>query len=155
MRGIDHDHRDTLDRVDDALLRQRFADGTVPKDQWTHEAHVRMAWMLLNDLSFDEARKHMRRGVLRLNTLHGLDVIPDRGYHETITVAFLRLVDAAMREDVEKNITHRHSRDFCRQHSHLLEKRVILRHYSQQRIESRAAREAYLDPDQAPLPDTP
>src|SRR5689334_20809922 len=82
------------DLVDDALW-SAFHERTLPAAQWTHVAHVRIAWMHLARYELDEAHLRMRVGIIRLNAAHGLVETAQRGYHETLTRVWLALVAAA------------------------------------------------------------
>ena len=73
--------------TDDEFLRA-FQECTFTRSEWTHEAHVRMAWLYLTRLPFVEALDRVRCGIRKLNAKIGT---PD-GYHETITVAFVRVI---------------------------------------------------------------
>ena len=66
--------------------------------RWTsatfdHEAHFRAAWLCLRAAPFREALGRLRRGLKRLAISAGQ---PQR-YHETITVAYARLIHRQMR----------------------------------------------------------
>src|SRR5262245_11835777 len=71
-----------------------FEAGTLPKAAWTHAAHIRMAWLYLGRVSFTQALCCIRDGIRRHNAAVGS---PPTAYHETITVAFTRLIHARMK----------------------------------------------------------
>jgi hypothetical protein len=133
------------DELDDDALWTAFHARTLPHAQWTHAAHLRVAWMHLARYALDEAHLRMRVGIIRLNAAHGLDETPQRGYHETLTRVWLVLVGAARARDACT-----HSRAFLA--AHPLARDLPLRHYSRDRLFSLAARTIYLAPDVAPLP---
>src|ERR1043165_2847882 len=81
--------------VSDDELWQAFHERTLSHAQWTHAAHLRIAWLHLARYELDEAHLRMRVGIIRLNTVHGLVETPQRGYHETLTRVWLILVGAA------------------------------------------------------------
>jgi hypothetical protein len=74
--------------TDDDFLAA-FEARTIPKAEWTHAAHVRMAWLFLKRLPFAAALDRIREGIRRYNAAVGSD-----GYHETIMVAFTLLIRA-------------------------------------------------------------
>src|SRR4051812_27869201 len=78
--------------TDDEFLAAFEAAAIAPPD-WAHEAHVRMAWLYLTRLPFTEALERVRKGIRKLNAVIGS---PD-GYHDTITVAFVRVIAARVR----------------------------------------------------------
>jgi len=133
------------DELDDDALWIAFHERTLPAAQWTHRAHLRIAWMHLARYSLDEAHLLMRVGIIRLNAAHGLVETAQRGYHETITRVWFALVGAAMRRERGAD-----SRAFLA--AHALEKEAPLRHYSRERLFSLEARTTFIAPDVADLP---
>jgi hypothetical protein len=133
--------------MDDETLWARFSAATLPKDDWTHSAHLRTAWLFLQRHPLDEAHLLMRIGIIRLNASHGLVETASRGYHETLTRVWLLLVGAAQRREPASE-----SRSFLAAHAELLSKDAPLRHYSRERIFSVAARACFVTPDLLPLP---
>ena len=89
----------------------------------------------------------MRVGIVRLNAAHGLVETAKRGYHETMTRAWLLLVGAAMQESTEAES----SLAFLEAHGARLGKDAPLRHYSRERLLSLEARTRYVEPDLAPV----
>ncbi len=71
-----------------------------------------------------------------------------RGYHETITGAFLRLIYARCRADCYPS-----SQAFCDLNPDLLTKNALLHYYSRDCLASWAAKTTFLEPDLAQLPD--
>ncbi len=132
---------------DDALLWDAFQRATVPEAEWTHREHLRIAWMHLRRYPLDEAHVLMRIGIIRLNASHGLVESVSRGYHETLTRAWLRLVASAMGATPEVA----DSRAFLVAHAERLAKDAPLRHYSRERLMSAEARAVFVPPDLAPL----
>lgn len=133
------------DDLDDDTLWAAFHDRTLPAAQWTHVAHVRIAWMHLARYDLDEAHLRMRVGIVRLNAAHGLVETATRGYHETITRVWLILVAAARRRDPGAD-----SRGFLATHE--LAREAPLRYYSRERLFSVAARASFIAPDLVELP---
>jgi len=131
--------------VDDDCLWRAFHDRTLPSSQWTHAAHLRIAWLHLARYELDEAHLRMRAGILRLNATHGLVETPQRGYHETLTRVWLALVRAARRAAAGRDST-----------SVLgdpgLERTAPLRFYRRERLFSVEARATFVPPDLAELP---
>jgi ribosomal protein S18 acetylase RimI-like enzyme len=131
--------------LDDDALWLAFHERTLPAAQWTHVAHLRVAWLHLARYALDDAHLRMRAGIIRLNAVHGLVELPTRGYHETITRVWLVLV-AAARGDAPGH----DSIAFLAAHS--LERDTPLRYYSRERLFSLAARSCFVAPDLAALP---
>jgi len=80
--------------MDDHELLKQFEDLTLPFEQWTHRAHVKVAYLYLSRYPFAEAVDRMRRGIKAYNAANHRPEGPDQGYNETTTVAFLHLIAA-------------------------------------------------------------
>jgi GNAT superfamily N-acetyltransferase len=131
--------------LDDDTLWTAFHDRVLPASAWTHVEHLRVAWMHLERFSFEEAHLRMRVGIIRLNAAHGLVETSERGYHETLTRAWLALVaDARARGPSVDSAAFVATR--------APERHAPLRHYTRERLFSVEARARFVAPDLAPLP---
>jgi hypothetical protein len=131
-------------RADDEFLKA-FQDGTLPATEWTHTAHVRMAWLSLTRLSLGRALRKVRAGIRRYNAVQGGD-----GYHDTITVAYVRLIHARLSgSDGPETFA-----EFCARNPDLLDRSlaVLLHHYEKATLFSPRAKERFVEPDREPLP---
>jgi len=79
--------------LSDAEFLRQFDAGTLEPAAFDHAAHLRAAWLCLREAPFRDAVGRLRRGLKRLAISAGK---PQR-YHETITVAYARLVHRQMR----------------------------------------------------------
>lgn len=123
----------------------RFERCELPEFEWTHPAHVRLAWICLSLEPEDKALVRIREGILRYNT----EVLHRRHkYHETVTVAFTHIVAARMRHGESWS-------DFAEHISDILDpgRPVLLRYYSEHRLYSDEARRRFIEPDRENLPD--
>jgi hypothetical protein len=132
---------------DEALLRA-FESFSIPRDRWRHRDHLRVAYLLLSRHPFDEALSRFRKGVKAINAVHGVVDAPDRGYHETMTVAWLRVVDAMRREYGPAES----SEAFCDRHPELHPKTLLRLFYSRRRMMSAEAKARFVEPDLTALP---
>ncbi len=130
-----------VDLSDHALLAG-FEAGTLAPAQFGHRSHVRVAFLLVAR-DGPEALAGMRAGLRRLNAAHGSPDTLTRGYHETVTVAFLRLIGPLAGPGP--------SAAFCDCHPWLLEKPVLGRFYSPGRLWSAEAKRTFVEPDLRPL----
>ena len=149
-----------------ATFLKKFENGTLARADWTHEAHVRMAWLYVTRTgSYREARNKVRTGIKKLNSaFQARDYVPCGatrpepvaeaeaepkrvGYHETITTGFVRLVAARVREG-ENFAT------FRRRNPDLFDGKLsaLLTHYSVELLFSDAARNKFVEPDLKPAP---
>lgn len=75
---------------DDTAFLNSFEQCSLGAKCWTHAAHIRMGWLMLETSnSFDDALARIRAGIMRFNSAKN-----SIGYHETITVAFAQLIDS-------------------------------------------------------------
>ena len=129
---------------DDDTFLSRFEGRTLPETEWTHLAHVRVAWLHLSRHSPDTALRRVCDGILRYNT-EVLDR-PEK-YSETVTVAFLHVVLGRMRTTESWD-------SFSTRIDDLLDPKtpILLNYYSQEVLFSDAARLQFVEPDLAELP---
>ncbi len=133
--------------LNDDQLWDAFAASTLPVDAWTHEVHLRVAWLFLQRFEIDEAHILMRVGIIRLNAHHGLVETPSRGYFETLTYAWLAIVRRVSRASPQRD----GSLAFVRAHAHDLGRDAPLRHYSKERLMTLEARARFVPPDREPF----
>jgi hypothetical protein len=131
--------------TDDEFLAA-FEECRLPKHLWTHQAHVRMAWLYLREKPLEEVIPTVRRGIQRYNASLG----NREGYHETITVAYLVLIDSRLARGAGEGSFA----DFREVNADLLDRTLstILVHYSREVLFSIEARQAFVEPDLVPLP---
>ena len=132
----------------DAELLAQFEDCTLPAERWHHAEHIRIAYLCLRQHPFPDALNRMRAGLKALNTAQAVPESLDRGYHETLTVAWLRLVQVILAEyDPAENAL-----SFFEQHPELSQRKTLRLFYSRDRIMSWQAKAEFVEPDLAPLP---
>eukprot|EP01110_Echinostelium_bisporum_P001449 TRINITY_DN13449_c0_g1_i1.p1 TRINITY_DN13449_c0_g1~~TRINITY_DN13449_c0_g1_i1.p1 ORF type:complete len:90 (+),score=7.83 TRINITY_DN13449_c0_g1_i1:1-270(+) len=70
----------------DTEFLDSFLNATIPFEQWTHRAHLKMAYLVIQKYQpdFDTAIKVIRSGIKNFNSRH-LEKLTV-GYHETITL---------------------------------------------------------------------
>lgn len=135
--------------MNDADLLARLDACALSREEWTHALHVRAAYLFLRRAGFPDALDALRVAIQRLNRSNAVPEARDSGYHETVTVAWLRLVGARLRSgppDAD-------SEAFCAAHPELLDRHLLRRHYSPARLGSWEAKRGFVEPDLAPLPD--
>ena len=133
----------------DEELRRAFESCTLPFAFWNHRAHVRMAFLYASQYPFDAALDRMRLSIKAYNASQQVPESLDRGYHETITVAFMGLV----RSELTRRGPYPDSEAFCDCHSDLLDKSLLLKFYSKQRLMTAEAKRGFVEPDLGELPD--
>jgi hypothetical protein len=75
-----------------------FEAGTLPKARWTHGAHLLTGACYVHALGEVQATDKMRLCVRRYNEAVGGKNTETSGYHETITVAWIKLLAGLLRE---------------------------------------------------------
>jgi hypothetical protein len=137
--------------MEDAELLRRFEDLTLPFAEWTHRAHVKVAYLHLKKYPFDEALTRMSGGIRKYNAANNVPESPTRGYNETTTVAFFHLVAAVM-QAYECAFPTQTADEFCDIHTELMSRNVLRFFYSPQRRMHPDAKCKFVEPDLAPLP---
>ncbi len=137
--------------MDDRELACRVEDGSLPREQWTHRAHVRVAFYYLCTYSFSEAMDRLRATIRVYNAAHDVVDGPTSGYNETTTVAFLHLIHSTMRA-YGQVIPTQDGNAFCDAHPQLMHKEALRLFYSPQRRMHPDAKANFVEPDLAPLP---
>jgi hypothetical protein len=126
-----------------------FMDCSLPHVRWTHRAHLTVALWYATHHPPECALELMREGIHRLNAAHGLVPTPTRGYHETITRLYMRVVARFVREELPQG-------DWATRANLLFDRYgardLPLRYYSRDLLMSPAARAGWVPPDREPLP---
>jgi|SRR5436190_539150 len=139
-----------LSRAGIDALAERFAAAAISAAEWTHQTHLVMGAWHVARFGPDEALLRLRAGIRALNAAHGTVDSDTRGYHETITCAYVRLLGAFLtsrpaREAIDATVAALLA-------SPLAAREALTRHYSRERLFSVAARRGWVEPDLAPLP---
>jgi len=132
---------------DEQFLRT-FEDCTLPFAEWRHRAHIKVAYLYLRQLPFAEALEKIRANIKRYNAATNTPETLERGYHETITVAWMRLVDFTLREYGPAASAD----EFLEAQEQLLNKKALRFFYSRERIVSWQAKAEFVEPDLVPFP---
>jgi hypothetical protein len=131
--------------VTDQEYIQAFEAGTLR--QFTHRDHIRMAWVYLREEGEEAGLVKIREGIKAFARRLGAD----RKYHETITVFWAQVVALAITQTPEIG----EFAVFMEAHPHLLDKSILLRHYSSALLQSEVARQTWIAPDLIALPSKP
>lgn len=75
----------------DVFLRG-FEEGSYPKAEWTHRAHVIMAAAYLSRMSPEQALPVIRERIKAYNLAQGGENTETSGYHESLTVFWIAVV---------------------------------------------------------------
>lgn len=110
-------------------------DCTLPAECFDHAAHVRAGYLYLCRQPFPQATAAMCTTIARYARALGK---PDR-YHETITVAFMALINAQLRRHGDGGGWE----EFRTRHPQLLRPDALLAYYPREVLESREVRSCF------------
>ena len=134
--------------ADDETFLAEFEAGRWPRDQWHHRQHIKLAYLYLRQLPFDAAMNRIREKIKAHNAARGVPELPNSGYHETMTQAWMRLVHATVNEYGPAETADQ----FYEQHPQLWEKKVLRLFYSRELFMSPRAKTEFVAPDLTSLP---
>ena len=137
--------------MDDADLLKQFENCILPFHLWTHRAHVRIAYLYLNEHPLGEAERRISTGIKAYNAANNVPEGPTSGYNHTTTIAFARLIYAVMNAYGQAMPTA-DSEAFCEMHPQLLHRHVLRFFYSPERRMHPDAKTDFVEPDLTPLP---
>jgi len=137
--------------LDTEALVRAFVDRTLPREQWTHHAHLRVG--LWHVLAFGEAEavNRLRERIRGYNETVGTANTDASGYHETLTVFYVRMI-AAFAASEDRPEAGSAAGAEARLLAELGDRDLPLRYYSRERLFSTEARRRWLAPDLRPLP---
>ena len=132
----------------DNEFAERFADCTLPPAEFNHRGHVRIAWINLQRLPFDEAVRVTCEGIRTYATSLGASA----KFHWTITEALMHLLRAGGASDRSIPFDR-----FLGNNAALVAdaRGRIAVHYTEALLATDSARSAFVAPDLAPLPPEP
>lgn len=131
--------------ADDQRFVEDFEACRVAAGEFTHLAHLRLAYVYLLRFDRDGAIDAIRRSLLRFLDHVGVE---RSKYHETMTAGWICLVAARMETGPGFDCFE----SFIAAHCDLQGVRLLSDFYSESLLFSDSARESFLPPDQKPLP---
>ena len=73
-------------------LVKSFEERTISKADWTHSAHLIVGLFYCRTMPFAVAKNLIRDGICWLNDTHGVPNDDNNGYHETLTVFWMKRI---------------------------------------------------------------
>lgn len=122
--------------LSDAAFIAAFESGRLGADQFQHQDHVRIGYLYLTRYDFGEALHRVTRGIQRHAAAHG----QSRKYHETITVAFM----AILNERLYAEHTPAGWPSFAAANPDLFDSSLLLRYYTAEELASPRARQVFM-----------
>lgn len=129
----------------DRELVRAFESGELSPTTFDHRAHVRLAYAYLAESDPETATAAMRRALHGYLRHHGVD--PAK-YHETLTRAWILAVHHFM----QRSPGAESADAFVEANPPLLDKQIMLTHYSAERLFSPEARTRFVEPNLEPIP---
>ena len=146
------DHNPRLFESDAAIVRigEGLIARTLPRAEWTHEAHLAATTFLLTRRSDVNLHRALRAIISGYNESVGGVNDDTQGYHETITCVFLHGVRLFLAEADQDEPLHELVNELLL--SPMGRRDWPLRFYSAERLFSVEARRKFVTPDLAALP---
>ncbi len=126
----------------DLELLSLFEEQAISNEAWTHEYHIRVASIYLKSYSFEEAVDRVKQGIKKLNAANSVPESQFRGFHETITLGWLRLLRFKLHSKHANS-----SLDLIEKCPELLNSKLLNEYYSEARLMSLEAKQNFIEPD--------
>ncbi|HEX8548649.1 MAG TPA: hypothetical protein VF691_16925 [Cytophagaceae bacterium] len=125
-------------------LIEQFSTHVLPEDKWTHQAHLTVAFWYLFNFTIDEATCYLRSGIITYNRARGKRSTPTEGYHETITLFWIKVIDNYLKTFPSKLLL-----ESCNAflNSKFSERNYILSFYSKDILATSNARAFWIEPN--------
>jgi hypothetical protein len=129
--------------MQDEEFIEQFENCTLPAQDFHHRDHVKLAWLYLKRHSALEALEKFSEGIKRFAAFNGKAT----RYHETITWAFIFLINERMASMTEEATWQ----EFAESNADLLDwqKSILKQYYRDETLQSELARRIFLLPDRA------
>jgi hypothetical protein len=128
----------------------QFISCTLPKEQWTHRAHLIVCIFHLENYSVLESICLLRARIIAYNIASGGQNTTTSGYHETLTQFYVKIIDQFLKanETVSGSFS-----DKCKKilSSELAENNYAQKFYSKELLFSLTCRATWIEPDLRPL----
>ena len=126
--------------LSDSEFELQFAHGSLAPELFTHEAHLRLAWIQLKKYGHEQALANVCGQIRNFDELHG----DGTKFHLTLSQAAVRAVEHFRRKSKSDNF-----QDFLEEFPQLMSRfmELILSHYSAEVLFSDRAKFAYVAPD--------
>ena len=130
-------------------LIYKFENGTLPKSEWTHEAHLIVGLKMVLNYK-EQAFPEMKKRIIRFNESVGTINSESSGYHETLTVFWLWAIQQFCEE---KGITQFDvdAIDELLFYEPLARRQLVEDYYSEAILLLPEARRRFIRPDEKPM----
>ncbi|AEM72062.1 hypothetical protein Murru_3041 [Allomuricauda ruestringensis DSM 13258] len=121
-----------------------FENGSFPPSQFNHAAHIKLAWIYLNQFDEETAISKTCKAIQNFDKLHG----DGTKFHTTLTVAAVKVVHHFKQKSNATNFE-----EFITEFPRLITsfKELLFQHYGKDVIADPKAKTTYLEPDLLPF----
>jgi hypothetical protein len=134
--------------VDDETFLKEFEAATWPLEQLHHKEHIKVAYLYLTRYPFETASVRIREKIKAFNAAKNVPEGLDRGYHETMTQAWLRLVHFTLCEYGPAE----NAEAFYERSPQLSQKKIMRFFYTKEVFTTAKAKAEFVQPDIIPFP---
>ncbi|MDQ3818301.1 MAG: hypothetical protein M3362_11580 [Acidobacteriota bacterium] len=125
-------------------LVARFESCMLPREEWTHRAHLTVALWYLVQHEEAEAEELIRAGIQRFNHASGILTTRTSGYHETITLFYIRVIRNYLRGANASDSVFNLVNGLIETYG---DRNLPFEYYSRERLMSPGARMSWVEPD--------
>ena len=126
-------------------LVAQFEQESLPKEQWTHEAHLTVGCFYVFHFGKEKALETIRTNIKKYNVATGGENTDTAGYHETITMFWIWNINEFIKNHGKENTLETIIQQFisCK----YADKSLPFSYYSKELLLSTAARLNFIEPD--------
>ena len=121
-----------------------FIDHTLPKEAWTHQTHVMVAFWFNTHYAFEDAFAKIKASIIAYNEAIGGQNTDTAGYHETITWFWMKYTKNYLLENIDFTLEEVCQKFFESENSL---KELPLKYYSAELLASTKARKQQVEGD--------
>ncbi|WP_196889683.1 hypothetical protein [Aureivirga sp. CE67] len=130
------------------LYVEKFKQKTFTKKDWTHEAHLVIGVWYCFHLPKEKVFPFLKENISALNEKIGVENSDSSGYHETITLFWIWVIQEFIKQNPKQNILNILT-IFLK--SNYSKQGFILEFYSKELLKATTARKHFIKPDLKPI----
>jgi len=92
------------------VIIEQFNASSLSKSEWTHSAHLMVAFWHIKNYNFNDAICQLRSKIILLNHFHGTANNGHSGYHETLTIFWGKVIALYLKNNstysFEESVNH-------------------------------------------------
>lgn len=135
--------------TDIRIIATQFESKILPKEQWTHSAHIAVAFFQLDKYkNFEKTLSKLRKLIKEYNISVGTENNDNSGYHETLTIFWLKVVWEYCETENQTDINKLYN-TFLK--TVLASSKLPTKFYSNELLFSKTARQIWTDPNLQPI----